>query len=261
MQGNNYLRPFSTSAVSHYTDAELATESAIASGAISGASADSKLYNSLSMTTTLLSTAIADFLALHNPSVNFGQTLSINDWISAVNGTVATVSSVSAVSGRVSDLEDGTTPAAKATNADNATTVQNVNFSANTAATFGNYTVSKRQLLWSGSQSVPTGSSVTINLLDTLMANQIIEIEVGHGTHIQFYKFRLGQTDLLNGTIIGLMSIPYMEVNSSGNFYLQSFGIKITASTLTAEHLFAYWSDGTPASGDATIYSVYKIIE
>lgn len=88
MQSNNNLRPFSTNTTNIYSDAQLDTLAEVKQGAISGAAADSKLYNSLSACTSLLSTAITDFLALHNPDITFGQTLPIESWISAVNKSI-----------------------------------------------------------------------------------------------------------------------------------------------------------------------------
>ena len=89
MQSNNKLRPFSTNTTNIYSDSDLDSLSVIGTGAPSsvGAIADSKLYNSLSATTTLACTALIDFVAAQNPSVNFGQTLSIDNWISSINNS------------------------------------------------------------------------------------------------------------------------------------------------------------------------------
>lgn len=107
MQSNNFLRPFSTNTTNIYSDSDIATLSVIGTGAVNNAIADSKLYNSLSATTTLACTALIDFVALQNPSVNFGQTLPIDNWISAVTNAFATKQSVD-------DIIDGTTVVEKA---------------------------------------------------------------------------------------------------------------------------------------------------
>lgn len=87
MQSNNKLRPFSTNTTNIYSDSDIATLSVIGTGAVNNAIADSKLYNSLSATTTLACTALIDFVAAQNPSVNFGQTLPIDNWISSINNS------------------------------------------------------------------------------------------------------------------------------------------------------------------------------
>lgn len=94
MQSNNKLRPFSVESDSYYTDTEVDTLVTIGTGAVLGAKADSKLYNSLSMNATLPAVAITDLLALYNPSVTFGQALDIDTWITAVNNTIPSISNI-----------------------------------------------------------------------------------------------------------------------------------------------------------------------
>lgn len=118
MQSNNFLRPFSTKTTNIYSDSDINTLSVIGTGAPSnvGAVADSKLYNSLSATTTLACTALIDFVASQNPSVSFGQTLAIDNWISAVNNSFVSLSTYTTA---ITNLTNGTTVVGNATNAVN----------------------------------------------------------------------------------------------------------------------------------------------
>lgn len=96
MQANNKLRVFSGNTANRYTDSDIATNPTIGTGAVNQAVADSKLYNSLSLTTTLAVTSLIDFIAAQNPSVQFGQDLAIDDWITAVNNSLVSLSAYTA---------------------------------------------------------------------------------------------------------------------------------------------------------------------
>ena len=108
MQSNNFLRPFSTNTTNIYSDNDIDTLSVIGTGAPSnvGAVADSKLYNSLSATTTLACTALIDFVAAQNPTINFGQTLPIDNWISAINNSFVALSTYNTA---ITNITNGTT--------------------------------------------------------------------------------------------------------------------------------------------------------
>lgn len=126
MQANNKLRVFSGNTANRYTDSDIATNPTIGIGAVNEAVADSKLYNSLSLTTTLAVTSLIDFIAAQNPSVQFGQDLSIDSWISAVNNSLVSLSAYTANKtatdtsiannlSQINQLKDGTIKAGDAT--------------------------------------------------------------------------------------------------------------------------------------------------
>lgn len=112
MQGNNNLRVLSgNSSVSpsatyrRLGDADL--DSTLAqNGAGYGSTADSLLYNSLSLSVTLPIVALVDYIAQYNPNKTFGQDLGINDWISAVSTAFASNQKVDTLK---TNLENGTT--------------------------------------------------------------------------------------------------------------------------------------------------------
>lgn len=109
MQPNNKIRPFSTNTDNKYSDSDVGTLPVIGTGAVNGARADSKLYNSLSANTSLVACALADLIASQNQSITFGQETPIDTWLQAVKDTFATTLVVNSIIG-------GTTSAGNATN-------------------------------------------------------------------------------------------------------------------------------------------------
>lgn len=114
MQPNNKIRPFSTNTDNKYSDSDVGTFPVISTGAVNGARADSKLYNSLSANTSLVACALADLIASQNQSITFGQETPIDTWLQAVKDTFATTLVVNSII-------NGTTTVKNATNATNAT--------------------------------------------------------------------------------------------------------------------------------------------
>lgn len=109
MQPNNKIRPFSTNTDNKYSDSDVGTLSVIGTGAVNGARADSKLYNSLSANTSLVACALADLIASQNQSTTFGQETPIDTWLQAVKNTFA-------VANDLKKVVNGTTTVKNATN-------------------------------------------------------------------------------------------------------------------------------------------------
>lgn len=97
MQPNNKIRPFSTNTDNKYSDSDVGTLPVIGTGAVNGARADSKLYNSLSANTSLVACALADLIASQNKSITFGQETPIDTWLQAVKDTFATTLVVNSI--------------------------------------------------------------------------------------------------------------------------------------------------------------------
>lgn len=202
MQSNNLLRPFSTNTQNIYSDAELGTLSVIETGAPgnAGAVADSKLYNSLSATTTLACTALIDFVASQNPAVNFGQTLAIDNWIAAVNNSFV---SLSAYNTAITNITNGTTVVGKATNATNAT-----NAILNSNGSYSGFTANSSGGIRVGANIIPqyiyrfsTPTALTTDELTLYSGNlvgRIFEVEAHYSYNAAphfFLKFRVDSYD------------------------------------------------------------------
>ena len=169
MQGNNNLRVFSINSNNRYTDAEINDLAVIEDGPGAGAVADSKLYNSLSLTTTLATVSLIDFIAQKNPSVTFGQTLSINDWISAVNNALISKSEVqsniTSINNAITNITNGTTVVTNALNL--------------TSGTIGGRTQSS---IFNGNTSTVNNST---NVVSTINGKQISTIFESNGTTVK----------------------------------------------------------------------------
>jgi len=160
---------------------------------------------------------------------------------------------------------------ANATNAANATTVQNIDFSSNTSAKFGNYTVVKRKKISNSSISITAdnnkgGTSVSMQLTEALSIGDIVEVEYSlnatiitsihqlsrfvyqEGDHAKFYPdFSFSITELDGSSIV-------MSLYGDGH---------INNSTLTLDRVFGYnqtLKTYTNNVGTLTIYNVYKIL-
>lgn len=161
MQPNNKLRQFSGDTTNILSDSEYESD-VVTQGAGKNTVANSALYNSLSKSTTGITTAVADFIASQNPSVEIGQNSNIETLISAVNNAIPTKSyTQNAINTLSNGIQDGTIIA------NNATKIQNVDLSDNTPSEFGNNIISKKKLVWTGNLSSSALNPI-IALTDTI---------------------------------------------------------------------------------------------
>lgn len=98
------------------SDTDLASATA-QNGAAYGQTANSALYNSLSLSLSLPVVAFVECLAEANSLTNFGQGLAIENWISSIKNTFALKSTVDALSTSVDNIINGTTTVGSATEA------------------------------------------------------------------------------------------------------------------------------------------------
>lgn len=272
MQSNNKLRPFSTNTTNIYSDAQIDTLAEVGQGAVSGGAADSKLYNSLSASTSLLSTAIADFLALNNPSITFGQTLPIESWIEAVNNTLIDKSSYTAtiqsINESISNITDGTTKVSNAANADNANTLQNVDLSSSNVATFGDYIVPKMQLIY----NPPTPTQLELNSSTNHYEISLQGLSLQTGDKIKIIMNQNLLSPSIKCEYVGIIAEDALS-NTTINGYFGRFfqyGLVNRNNTLTIIfNQLTVNSEGyvnttdTPSTlqGVGAIVKIYKIIE
>lgn len=190
MQGNNNLRIFSSNSNNRYTDTEIDTLSAIADGPGAGAVADSKLYNSLSLTVTLATVSLIDFIALNNPGVTFGQSLSIDDWISSVNNTLMSKSEIqnnfNATNQEITKIKNGTTTVPSATNSSNVTTT--INGVAITSIFENNGTTVKKSTTTSNITDNSTSTNYKVRVLTQSEYDNLVSSGTIDNTTIYFIK-------------------------------------------------------------------------
>lgn len=143
----------------------------------------------------------------------------------------------------------------------NANTVQNVDMSANAVSTFGNYTVSKRQLLWSGNLRSDSNSLTEFNVISDITFNKGDTIEIEYelagaglvGSPTQYYKFHIADDILQDAS-------RYIEFARGSNLFVFAIQTRIYTNEFAV-------SGGVKLAGNTNVGSnpfvkaIYKIIE
>ena len=279
MQSNNLIQVFSQAKNNYYNDTEIVTsgvQTIVSMGAVSGQYSNSALYNSFCLSMSLPVVALVDYIAQQNPSVTFGMALGIDQWISAVQGTFAnytdTQNSINAINTNIANITNGTTTVGNASNvttningkaistifesdgttvknATNATTVQNVNFSSSTPSQFGNYIISKKQLIATPNSSTYTFDSDPAG--NTYLINDLIKIPISTSNMIYYGN--------------DLRIYPTLSTPGKLEFSYSTLGYESSNFTLTLAlaTIIADFEDGRVSieSEPINIKNIYKIIE
>lgn len=289
MQSNNLIQVFSQAKNNYYNDTEIATsgvQTIVSMGAVSGQYSNSALYNSFCLSMSLPVVALVDYIAQQNPSVTFGMALGIDQWISAVQGTFAnytdTQNSINAINTNIANITNGTTTVGNASNvttningkaistifesdgttvknATNATTVQNVNFSSSTPSQFGNYIITKKQLVFNDSN----GSSNIVTSSYNINTGDILELEVGNNeisdreqivTRASVHYRITVNTNLFfsSSKAYQTQNVPVIIYNyTNSNFDILKLNLEYFANNIT----------NISSDSNIFVYKIYKIIE
>ena len=173
----------------------------------------------------------------------------------ALNGIISNVTKI------VEEI-DYVNKKTKVDNASNSDKVQNVDLSGNSVATFGNYILPKKKLLWSGEERTTSENpELFINKPTDLNVGDTIEIEYSIGV-----GGNLGHDFLKIKYVLPVDYPSYQQcfchlygVYSTGTFYISNLTIQENYNRLSFLRAHALGDNSDKV--DIVIYSIYKIIE
>lgn len=147
-------------------------------------------------------------------------------------------------------LGNGTSYDKTINNVANANTVQNVDFSSPNSATFGNYTIQKRQVLWSGTQNISDNNSITLTNGE-IAEGDILEIIWGGITGYPSTGQRVDRFKVIELSTSGSECVLMgMSFYGTDLVYLGSATLYTSSSTTIGFNNFRYFAiEGLSAKG------------